>query len=317
MLGCVHAGTLLLFALFEHIPDPSHPTTSNMMLISQEYENIILCILDELDPPKRTRILDNRTCFRAIVCCLDLNIPWRYLPIMVNLECDWSTIKKRFDKWVSMGVFITIWTRIMQMYADFKTAKDPKWFKDLFIDSTHVRNRQGRDCLGRNALDRARRNTKVSCLCDQDGIVLSCQMFPSNYNDCKTTEDAVDGIRVNIMRDKRRSFYVIGDKGYISIATYRKLNPRKITLLTPYKKNQVNRHLVMTNANRQRLKHRFIIEHVFNRLDAKRRLLVRYDHNIACFEAFHSIAFISMMEKAILVELKSAKIPSVSDVAAT
>jgi hypothetical protein len=66
-------------------------------------------------------------------------------------------------------------------------------------------------------------------------------MYPSNFNDCLTTETAVNEVPFNIVnrRDGRRTTYLIGDKGYISARVKHALARHNIKLLTPYRKNQL------------------------------------------------------------------------------
>jgi transposase len=267
--------------------------------ISTNFEDVVINMLDTLDPPLRKRVLNNRLCFKSIVKCLDTGINWRELPFLMKLECSWSTIYKRFSKWVNDGILAAIWQHLVIIYHD-KKSKDVNWFKDIFIDSTHVRNIQGHDLTGQNHMDRNRMSTKVSIICDKSGIPLSCQMYPSNVHDSMTTEQAVNNLPFDLKRlDGRRRTYLIGDKGYISEQTKQNLASKNIKLLTPYRRNQRLHRIHLSIRNTTRLKKRVVIEHVFNRLDAKRRLIIRYDHTYKSFLAFHHLAFMLMMKQVL------------------
>ena len=293
---CLPKGFKIIFGLmFEKIV-----LSEKMRKISQKFEDIVVGMLDVLDPPRRKRLLDNRMCFQSVVKSLETGINWRELPLLMKLTCSWSTVYKRFTKWVNDGVLSSIWEELVNRYYDAK-SKDAYWFKDLFIDSTQVRNIQGRDVIGRNHMDRNRMGTKASVICDRSGIPLSCQMYPSNLHDSQTTENAINGLTFDISRiDGRRRTYLIGDKGYISEGTRQRLAARNIKLLTPYRRNQRLRNNPVSLINKERLKKRIVIEHVFNRLDSKRRLILRYEHTCKHFLAFHHLAFILWMDGAIV-----------------
>ena len=211
-------------------------------------QDYVITLLDKFDPCKRPRKLSNQDCFQCLLACLTKNLGWRDLPTFMRLHCSWSTIYKRFAHWVEKGVIERVWRELLKVYAVEKVSHNPEWFKTVFIDSTHIRNVQGRDGLGRNHSDRGRLNTKLSCVCDNDGVVLSSQLYPSNYNDCLTTVAAVENMACDIRADRRRSVFVVGDKGYISTRAQQVLKPKGFNLITPFRRNQ--RHRQLTNKDR-------------------------------------------------------------------
>ena len=46
------------------------------------------------------------------------------------------------------------------MYSSERLMENPKWFKDIYIDSTLVKNMAGVDCVEKNPTDRGRLGTK-------------------------------------------------------------------------------------------------------------------------------------------------------------
>ena len=48
------------------------------------------------------------------------------------------------------------------------------------MDSSMTKNQYGIDCIGRNPTDRGRNATKISTLCDQNGVTISIHSSPAN-----------------------------------------------------------------------------------------------------------------------------------------
>ena len=259
------------------------------------FENKLVELIEKYDPPLRRRKLCTLTTVRCLQHILSINLSWRQTRDLLRLPISHTTLFKRFVVWVRSGVISSVWNELLALYASQQLKEDPAWFKDLFIDSTHVRNIQGQDTYGKNALDRGRNNTKVSAVCDQNGVVLSSQLYPSNYNDSLTTLRAHWEIPAFCIPDKRRRTNLIGDKGYVAHHVKNTLKSRRCNLITPNKKNQRQGLIAMTPANIKRLKRRQVIENVFMRLDSFKRLLVRYDHKCVNFEAFHQLAYINSL----------------------
>jgi transposase len=62
----------------------------------------------------RTRIISDRACFATIVFMARAATPWRLLPA-AELGCgSYSTVRRRLDQWLAVGVFdastTTCWT---------------------------------------------------------------------------------------------------------------------------------------------------------------------------------------------------------------
>ena len=255
-------------------------------------------MIDKRDPCQRKRKVDNLTCLECITTFIKVSIPWRMLPRLMHLNCSYTTIHKRYAYWVKTNIIEDVWKELLRVYQSTQLGMDSRFFNTIFIDSSHIRNAQGTDCTGFNHMDRNRQNTKISCVCDASGIVLSCQFYPSTYNDCLTTEEAVAQLAVDLsLQDLRKKVYLVGDKGYISKRVKGILSGVGITLLTPLRKNQNKQPL--SRENKKRLKSRVVVEHVFCHLDRYRRFLVRFEHECKYFESFHQLAFIEMMKKYI------------------
>jgi putative transposase len=118
-------------------------------------------------------------------------IPWRY--VNVN-QCNSSTVYKRFQSWISKGVIERAWKELTTMYVQKRLAVNPKWFHDLFIDTTMIKNVGGVDGTGKNPTDRGRMATKMSVIVDEAQIPLCCEFFLANRSDATTAIQSVDGL---------------------------------------------------------------------------------------------------------------------------
>ena len=117
-------------------------------------------------------------------------------------------------------------------------------------------------------LDRFRKGTKVSIICDINKVPLACKLYKGSYiatfNVFKSCDVGVleDNLPVGILPDRRNCHILLGDKGYISepikIAMW---NTMRTNIITPYKKNQKKKN---TKKAIKHLKQRYIVEHVFN-----------------------------------------------------
>ena len=232
----------------------------------------IAAIFDKLDPPMRKRKLSNADALRQLCYVLKTGVPWRYVHVK---ECGFSAVYKRFQSWSSKGIIDKAWVELTSSYASRRLAADPKWFKDLFIDTTMVKNVGGIDGLGKNPTDRGRMATKMSVVVDNAMIPVCCEFFPANVNNAVTAVKTIDGICCDIRRDGRYSNIVIGDNGYVSRHIENALRSRNMRLLTPQKIN-----CKYSTADKGRLKRRHKVENPFSRLDKFKKIHCIHENNL-------------------------------------
>jgi transposase len=130
--------------------------------------------------------------------------------------------------------------------------------------------------------------TKVSVITDHQKIPLSISFYPGNQHDASTIESSIE-----LLKLKNKQINLVGDKGYIKNKKFRKkLKRKKITLITPIRCNQKNNYL--TVEEKELLKQRSLVEHVFMRLKMIKRVHVRYDRLI---DSFRGICYIGLIMK--------------------
>ena len=123
---------------------------------------------------------------------------------------------KRYDAWVKKGVIKRVWSLLLARYASTQLQEDPRWFGNLFIDSTMIKNVQGKDCIGANPTDRGRSGTKLSVVCDTARMPVSAVFSPANQADISIAQETIKKIQCTVRKDNRYKNTVIGDKGYVS-----------------------------------------------------------------------------------------------------
>jgi putative transposase len=255
----------------------------------------MLDIVNEFDPPKYKRKLSNENALLDIIHVLRTGLQWRQLRPRVDVSP--LTVQGRFSDWVNLGVFDAIWERLLEDYSKKRLNQSRKWFKNIFIDSSLVKNVYWREISGRNPTDRGRAGTKVSIVCDKKMVPLGCTFYPANLHDSQTTLQSFDSIRCPVKKDNRSQNRLVGDNGYDCLATKYILQSVGVDLLTPKRSNAATKP-VLTLSEKVALHDRHVIENTFCRLDKFKRLFTRYDRSISSFSSWHYLAFGIMISEA-------------------
>jgi putative transposase len=249
-------------------------------------------IANIMDPPIRRRKACHKDVIQTILSFLKAGLPWRYLQ---EPKATYHTYFKRFDRWMRLGVFERVWKDLLSYYSSRKLETNYKWFKELFIDTTMVKNIGGCDCLGKNPSDRGRLATKVSVICDWDEVPISCSFFPANQQDITTVVETVDNIACKTKRDGRTVLTIAGDKAYTSKHVSKVLISKNIRMVAPLKTNA--RKKFHKDEDMNILRNRWKIEHVFCRLDKFRRIQTRHDKRLAAYAAFNYLAMAVIVDR--------------------
>ena len=188
-------------------------------------------IINYFDPAKRLRKVPNSEVLQEVCYVLKTGIQWSCLR---PKTCTRHAVYKRFRKWIKDDVLNKTWIKLLELYSIKKIDFNKHWFKELFIDSTMIKNVYGSDCVGKNPTDRGRLATKMSLICDKEGVPISSIYYPANISDVSI--ETVKNIPCCIKKDKRYSNFLIGDKGYVSKEIKKILKKDKINIITPVKK---------------------------------------------------------------------------------
>ena len=205
-------------------------------LVIQKLEKIA----KELDPTIRRRKVGHLEVSTTILSFLKSGLPWRYIS---EPAATHHTFFKRFNKWMRLGVFKRVCKELQDEYSSMRLQEDCNWFKELYIDTTMMKNVGGCDGLGKNPSDRGRLATKLSVICDNNEVPISSTFFPANRNDVTTVYDSVAAISCNFKVDGRMVTTLVGDKAYISKPVSEILRMMNVRMIAPLKNNARKKHL--------------------------------------------------------------------------
>jgi len=101
-------------------------------------------------------------------------IPWKAL----KEKLHYTTYFKKFSKWNNLNLFENIHKIIIKILYN----KDLLFIdnKDLYIDSTMIKNINGYEYLGSNHYDRNRNGNKISIIVTKTGIPIGLKLAPAN-----------------------------------------------------------------------------------------------------------------------------------------
>jgi hypothetical protein len=199
-------------------------------------------------------------------------IPWKSL----NEKLHFSTYHKKFVKWNNLNLFENIHKIIIKLLYNKNLLLNNN--KDLFIDTTMIKNINGSEYIGPNHYDRNKNGNKISIIVTKTGIPLGLKLAPSNIHDINLVEDTIDNISIKIIGSR-----IGADKGYISNNLKKKLKKDKdIDLITCNKSNTKNN--LNTDEENKFLEGRYIIENLNTWIKNYRRVRNRYEKNALNYE---------------------------------
>ena len=144
-------------------------------------------------------------------------------------ECHYTSIYKKFTEWNRLNIFKNYYNSMLNDYL-IKNI-----IKNTLIDSSHIKNINGSDSIGKNHYDRYRNSTKLHLIIDENRIPLNYCFSGSNIHDSKMTINLSEKLKLIAKKDRRRTINLVGNKGYISENTRLELKMSNIYLYTPIK----------------------------------------------------------------------------------
>lgn len=171
---------------------------------------IKLVIKATLKPDKRNRGRHNKEnldhYIEVINYVLKTGIQWNQL----HEKLHYTTYHKKFVRWNQCQIFQTTYNILLKLLKAQKYLKNDD-LKNLYIDSSMIKNIRGRDKTGINHYDRGRKGNKVTVIVTDKGWPLAVNFNPSNTADIKLVEPTLDQISFKILGSR-----LIADKGYSS-----------------------------------------------------------------------------------------------------
>ncbi|AFE05811.1 transposase, is4-like protein [Corallococcus coralloides DSM 2259] len=132
---------------------------------------------------------DWRKCFNGIIYQLRTGCQWNHLPRRFGSD---RTVHRWFTKWVHAGVFLRIWSALVEE-CDELGEVHWRW---QAVDGCLGKARMGGDLVGENPTDRAKRGTKKSLMVEEDGGPLSVVVAPANCHDSRLLKATLESIVV-------------------------------------------------------------------------------------------------------------------------
>lgn len=256
----------------------------NFTILEKKFIKILTKYINEVCPQKRASKYSIFYYVSHIFYVLKTGIQWSFL----NCASHFSSVYKKFIKWSNLNIFNDFYKKKLDSYILQENIKH-NYFCDMFVDSSHTKNINGVDCIGRNHYDRFRNSTKCHVIIDHNKIPLSYTFTPGNISDSTQTEILVNKLP-KLTYDNRKHYCLVGDKGYINRETFKNLKQKKTTLIVPRRKNTKN-HPKYSYYKKIKLNKRISVEHFFNIIDKYKRIILRFEKKIKYFESFNLIVF--------------------------
>jgi transposase len=212
---------------------------------------------------------------------------WRDLEVQGGSP---KTVYHQFNRWSRKKIFDAEFYELAKQYSN--SRGDARG--NLVADTSFVKNVHGRTVVGKCPVARGRKATKVSVLSDTHGAPLAACYHAANKNDCTTLAHLL-APRKHDAGAARRLSDASGRLGYDTEACRNACVRRGLLPIIDRKQRRTLQGEAAQQAPAPppdpRGARRIMVEHVFGRIDLKRRLRARYEATIWNFRSFHSIGF--------------------------
>lgn len=169
----------------------SKPNQQDFTLQDSLWEKIEPLLPKNPQKKKRGRPpMDNRKAMAAIFYILYTGCQWKALPRYLGAK---STVHARFQLWVSLGIFLKLWTLGLICY-DQKSHLHWQWQS---MDGCHVVAPLGGKLTGPSYKHRGKTGSNRSLLVDENGIPLAIVLAPANCNDFVLTQATLESIPID------------------------------------------------------------------------------------------------------------------------
>ena len=236
----------------------------------------------------KSRKIDNKTVLTYAFCLMKAGLSWENLQWVTKADSGihYQTVYKRYMQLHKFGALKYAWEIILKRYVSSRLSKNAYAFKDLYIDTTTIKNIGGTDCTGRNPTDRGRQGSKVSVLIDEFKVALSEPViYPANVHDSKTIEDTIENVPFNLVVDKRSVTRIGADKAYNGQPLFKRLIAKKVRVVTEPKAG-VKNPIPVRQIDLSMFKKRVNIEHFFGIMKRFKRIRFRADRFVDNYKSF-------------------------------
>ncbi|MGP9500571.1 MULTISPECIES: IS5 family transposase, partial [unclassified Halomonas] len=235
---------------------------------------------------------DDRQVLNGIFWVLCSGAKWRDLPERYG---PWSTAYERFRKWRDDGTFEAILSRLQLRLREDGLMDLDTWM----IDSTSIRATRAAAGGGKkggseepvdHALGRSRGGltTKIHLVCDSHGWPLAFTLSPGQQADSRHFISTLESVYLpgRVGRPRKRSRYVVADKGYDSDELRRYCDRHGIKpVIAQRQMHRKTRPGLPRRFDQHRYRQRNAVERCFGWLKELRRFATRYEKLASSFRA--------------------------------
>ena len=222
-----------------------------------------------------------RAVFNGIMYVLRTGCQWKAVPEKFG---SGSTVHKRFQEWVQIGLFEQAWADQLQAY-DRRRGIGWRWQS---IDSKAVPAPLGGSDTGPNPTDRAKSGSKRHVLVDQRGAPLAAVVTGANATDMKTQPTVLDAIVVERPAPTAtKPQHLCGDKGYDYAECRDQAEARGYMPHIPRKGSTPTK---IPAGQKRHPARRWVVERTQSWTNCCRKLRVRWEKNTENWEALWHLA---------------------------
>ena len=195
----------------------------------------ILNVVNRLYPNKYKSKFNNAYYLKHMITVLRDVHSWNSLGNILKESYNVSKFHHKriynvFLKWSKNDVFKIAYNELLNSTLTYNSNSTI----DLFIDTSNINNKYGIQDID-YGINKKKRVSKLSLICDINKNVLSVSMHNGKIHDVKTINPSVN----NLLNFRYRKINLIGDKGYVTKDIKQELKQKKINLIYPKRKNQV------------------------------------------------------------------------------
>ena len=238
-------------------------------------------------PPKksiRRPRAGSKKIMSALYYIFRTGIRWKALPISL-FRVSASTVHRRYQEWISDGVFRNFWISVLKKYQ-IKHSAMSFW---LATDTISVKSPLGGEDTGFNPTDRRKIGTKRSSIVDQNGIVFGAIIAPANTHDSKLLLPTLASIPVGFS-DNLKVF--AADAAYDTKAIKKVLLSKNFIPLIAGNKRKSKEEKPKTSS-----RNRWIVERTQSHFNRWRSLLIRWNKKSENYLAIvHFVAAFQILE---------------------
>jgi putative transposase len=232
-----------------------------------------------------------RLLFDALLYVLRTGCQWHAIPRQEY--APGTTVHGRFRQWVQAGVFEKAW-KVLLEYYDQKVGIDWKW---QALDGVITKAPLGGDATGPNPVDRAKAGTKRSVLTDRRGAPLAVVVTGANTPDKTVALETVDG--VGVPRPEKvvyRLHHLCLDKGYDYADVIAGMQEREYILHLKHRGEPTPE----VPPEKKHPARRWVVERTHAWHNKFRRLLVRWERNLAHYKALVHLATVLLLYRLVV-----------------